>query len=166
MDQSVNPFLDTREKYQEIYSNIKDYEHQIEAIKRDLESKTKMLVESRINYKKALEQKAEQLKSSCTHKNADGNYANDKTHDSIIVPIEGGYVKHSFCAICGVKFKSGEVVIPKEELEKKIKADLEKSAIETGNYYLEDDDNFVETMEFDPNFLTQNFLDVTKDYFK
>jgi hypothetical protein len=57
------------------------------------------------------------------------------------------------------------VVIPKEELEKKIKADLEKSAIETGNYYLEDDDNFVETMEFDPNFLTQNFLDATKNYF-
>lgn len=165
MDQSVNPFLDTRDKYQEIYTNIKDYEHQIEAIKRDLERKTKMLVESRTNYKRTLENKAQELKASCTHKNADGKFAIDKTHDTIMVPMDDGFIQHSYCGLCGVKFKSGEVVIPKEELQKRIKVDLDKAGSMFTEYYLEDDSNFVDTIEFDINFKTEPFLDATKNYF-
>lgn len=165
MDQSVNPFLDTRDKYQEIYVNIKDYEHQIEALKRDLERKTKMLVDSRMNYKKAMTERAEQLKATCTHKNADGKFAIDKTHDTIMVPMDNGFIQHSYCGLCGLKFKSGEVVIPKEELQKRIKVDLDKAGSMYTEYYLEDDNDFVETMEFDPTFVTDKFLDATKNYF-
>lgn len=165
MDESVNPFLDTRDRYQEIYTNIKDYEYQIEAIKRDLERKTKILVESRTNYKKALELKAQELKSSCTHKNADGKFAIDKTHDTIMVPMDNGFIQHSYCGLCGLKFKSGEVVVPKEELQKRIKVDLDKAGAMFTEYYLEDDSNFVDTIEFDINFKTEPFLDATKNYF-
>lgn len=158
MDQSVNPFLENMDKYQELYLNITDYGHQIEAIKRDLERKTKMLVESRTNHKKALELKAQELKSSCTHKNAAGKFAIDKTHDTIMVPMDNGFIQHSYCGLCGVKFKSGEVVIPKEELQKRMKVDLDKAGTMFTEYYLEDDNNFVETIEFDPNFKIDNFM--------
>ena len=155
--ESVNPFLDNIENYKDINQRISDYQNQIETIKRDLERKTKILVESQANYKKAMEKKAKELIESCTHLNSDGQTAIDKTHTDILIQVDNKLIKHSYCSLCGQKFKTGET-----ELEP-----IKKQAIinNTIDYVFDDHGEFVDTMDFDPNFDTFKFLDDTQGYY-
>ena len=153
----INPFLDRLVEYSSIQTNILDYQNQIEAIKRDLERKTKMLVDSRTNYKKAMELKAKELLATCTHTNADDTPSIDKTHSDILTQIDDKLIKHSYCSLCGAKVKTGETnidVIKKEVIINN-----------TVDYMFDDEGDFVDTMDFDINFSNYKFIDGTKDYF-
>jgi hypothetical protein len=152
---SANPFLYRLEEYSSIQTNILDYQNEIEAIKRDLESKVKMLLESRINYKKSMELKSKEILATCTHTNADDTPSIDKTHSDILTQIDDKLIKHSYCSLCGAKFKTGETnidVIKKEVIINN-----------TVDYMFDDEGDFVETISFDPNFDSNSFFNTTLD---
>lgn len=153
----TNPFLDNIVEYQSINQRINDYQYHIEAIKRDLEAKTKMLIESRTNHKKAMEAKAKKLIDSCTHLDENEQPSIDKTHSDILTQIDNKLIKHSYCSLCGHKFKTGETEI----------TPLTKQTIidHSIDYTFDDGDGFVDTMEFNVNFDSIRFLDGTNDYF-
>jgi hypothetical protein len=154
--ESVNPFLDNIEKYKDIQQHINDYQYQIEAIKRDLEAKVKMLVESRANHKKAMELQAKKLLKSCTHLNAEGQPAIDKTHSGILSQVNDKLISYSYCGLCGEKFKTGE-----SDITPASKQNIINSTID---YLFDDEGEFVDTVEFDPNFDSKTFLDSTTGF--
>jgi hypothetical protein len=178
--ESVNPFLDNIEKYKDIQEHINDYQHQIEAIKRDLATKVNMLVESRANHKKAMELQAKELLKMCTHFNAEGQPAIDKTHSGILSQVNDKLISYSYCGLCGEKFKTGESDITPVLKQKMINISIdnlfddEDEFVDTVEFnpefdnqkFLDITDEFADTVEFNPEFDNQKFLDITDDYFK
>lgn len=163
MEESVNPFLEGSKELEKIVDQINEYGSQIEYIKRDLERKQKMLIESRINHKSALEAMANKIKASCTHKLENGDLAVSLTHKDILVPSSDNseYIRYSFCELCGAKFMAAKVKIDKPK-------NVGNSYIATDEFLREygasfDDDH--DTLQFDPNFNVQNFLTQTETYF-
>jgi hypothetical protein len=157
---SVNPYIESRKKEIELNQRKKLVENDIEFIKRDHESKTKMLLESRKNHVESYDKQIAELKASCTHTDEEGNPATSLTHKDIMVPVEGGYKRQHFCELCGRKFDGGFIevkVTPNQPIEYLTYFDSLKI---DGDDVLVDDN-----LEFDPDFDSTNFLSTTMTYF-
>ena len=156
----INPYIEGRKKEMELAQRKKLVENDIEFIRRDLESKTKMLLESRKNHVQSYDKQIAELKASCTHMDEDGNPATSLTHKDILVPVEGGYKRQHFCELCGGKFDGGFIevkVTPNQPIE--FLTYLDELNVDRGEALL--DDNLI----FDPNFNSDNFLTNTMNYF-
>ena len=156
----INPYIEGRKKEIELNQRKKVVENDIEFIKRDLESKTKMLLESKKNHFESYDKQIAELKASCTHTDEEGNPATSLTHKDIMVPVEGGYKRQHFCELCGGKFDGGFIevkVTPNQPIEYLTYFDSLKI---DGDDVLVDDN-----LEFDPDFDSTNFLSTTMTYF-
>jgi hypothetical protein len=155
----INPYIEGRNKEIELNQRKKLVENDIEFIKRDLESKTKMLIESRKNHVEAYDKQIAELKASCTHKDENGNPATSLTHKDIMIPVEGGYKRHHFCELCGGKFEGAFIevkVTPNQPIEYISYFDeLKVDGMEL----------FSDNLEFDPDFNSTDFLSTTMTYF-
>lgn len=156
---SVNPYIEGRKKEIELNQRKKLVENDIEFIKRDLESKTNMLLESRKNHVKSYEEQIAEIKASCTHMNEEGNPATSLTHKDILIPTDGGYHAQHFCELCGARFIGKFIPVEKPK--------------EVGTAYLtffdelrlEDEIGLIDNIEFNPYFNSSQFLETTATYF-
>lgn len=155
----VNPYIEGRKKEMELNERKKLVENDLEFLKRDLEAKTKMLVESKQNHAKAYDKQIAEIKKSCTHKDEEGNLATSLTHKDILIPVEGGYKRQHFCELCGSKFDGGFI---QAKVEKNKPIDyisyLDELKVDSIELF---DDNLI----FDPDFNSTNFLNNTMTYF-
>jgi hypothetical protein len=156
----INPYIEGRNKEVELNQRKKLVENDIEFIKRDLESKTKMLIESRKNHVEAYNKQIAELKASCTHKDENGNPATSLTHKDIMIPVVGGYKKHHFCELCGGKFEGAFIevkVTPNQPIEY-ISSYFDELKVDGMEL-------FSDNLEFDPDFNSTDFLSTTMTYF-
>jgi hypothetical protein len=161
---SVNPYIEGRKKEIELNKRRKLLENDIEFIKRDLENKTKALLESRVNHITVYNTQIKEIKDSCTHLNEDGTMASSLTHKDILIPVEGGYKKQNFCEFCGAKFDGGFI---------EVKSVKQYQQIEQYEHSIDDDDDDDDVeilfsdvnLTFDPNFNTNEFLGKTFRFF-
>jgi hypothetical protein len=155
----VNPYIEGRKKEIELNERKRLVENDIEFIKRDLETKSRMLVESRKNHVQSYDKQIAEIKASCTHKDEEGNPAVSLTHKDILVPVEGGYKRQHFCELCGAKFDGAFV-----EVELKPYQTTEHLSYIDG-LRVDDMELFNDNLTFDPNFNSDNFLSTTMSYF-
>lgn len=157
---SVNPYIEGRKKEIELNKRRKLLENDIEFIKRDLENKTKALLESTVNHITVYDTQIKEIKDSCTHLNEDGTMASSLTHKDILIPVEGGYKKQHFCEFCGAKFDGGFI---------EVKYSSPYHPIEQYEHSIDDDDVEIlfsdVNLTFDPNFNTNEFLGKTFRFF-
>jgi len=155
----INPYIEGRKKEIELNQRKKLVENDIEFIKRDLEAKTKMLLESRKNHIESYQEQINEIKKSCTHKQEDGSLATSLTHKDILVPVEGGYKTQHFCELCGVKFDGDLIKVD-------VKPELSNDFISYINEHsIGDMELFDDNLIFDPNFNSNDFLSTTMTYF-
>ena len=157
---SVNPYIEGRKKEIEINQRKKLVVNDIEFIKRDLESKTKALLESRKNHVESYDKQIAELKASCTHTDIDGNPATSLTHKDIMIPVDGGYKRQHFCELCGGKFDGGFIevkVTPNQPIE--YISYFDELKLDGGM------ELFSDNLEFDADFNSTDFLSTTMAYF-
>lgn len=155
---SVNPYIEGRKKEIELNQRKKVVENDIEFIKRDLESKTKMLLESRKNHVESYDKQIAELKASCTHTDEEGNPATSLTHKDILLPVEGGYKRQHFCELCGGKFEGAFI-------EMKVKPNQPLYQPYLDELKFDDYEILGDNLLFNPNFDSTDFLTNTMTYF-
>lgn len=155
---SVNPYIEGRKKEIELNQRKKVVENDIEFIKRDLESKTKMLLESRKNHVESYDKQIAELKASCTHIDEAGNPATSLTHKDILLPVEGGYKRQHFCELCGGKFEGTFI-------EMKVKPNQPLYQPYLDELKFDDYEILGDNLLFNPNFDSTDFLTNTMTYF-
>lgn len=154
---SINPYIEGRKKEIELNQRKKLVENDIEFIKRDLESKTKMLLESRKNHVESYDKQIAELKASCTHKDEEGNPATSLTHKDILLPVDGGYKRQHFCELCGGKFDGGFIEVKVKPNQPQYELFLDELKL--------DDEILGDNLMFNPNFDSTDFLTNTMTYF-
>lgn len=155
----INPYIEGRKKEIELNERKKLVENDLEFIKRDLENKSRMLVESRKNHVQSYDKQIAEIKASCTHKDEAGNPAVSLTHKDILVPVEGGYKRQHFCELCGAKFDGAFIEVeikPNHPIE--YLGYLDELRVD-GMELLDDN------LTFDPSFDSDKFLTNTMTYF-
>jgi hypothetical protein len=155
---SVNPYIEGRKKEIELNQRKKVVENDIEFIKRDLESKTKMLLESRKNHVESYDKQIAELKASCTHTDEEGNPATSLTHKDILLPVEGGYKRQHFCELCGGKFQGSFIAVEVKPNQPQYQPYLDE--LKFDDYEILGDN-----LMFNPNFDSTDFLTNTMTYF-
>lgn len=153
MSKHVNPYLRNREKEIELNNRKKLIEGEIDKIKRELQSKTDMLMEVHKNHVKSYDEQITELKKLCTHTYEDGSLAASLTHRDILTPADGGYCIQHFCELCGGKF-IGKFIEYKEQNRVNVTADF----INLIDADLGVEDALPNTLEFDPNFNFDSFM--------
>jgi hypothetical protein len=155
---SVNPYIECRKKEIELNQRKKAVENDIEFIKRDLESKTKMLLESRKNHAESYNKQIAELKASCTHTDEEGNPATSLTHKDIMIPVDGGYKRQHFCELCGGKFDGGFIAV-------EVKQNQPQYQLYHDELKFDDYDILGDNLLFNPDFDSTDFLTNTMTYF-
>ena len=155
---SINPYIEGRKKEIELNQRKKLVENDIEFIKRDLESKTKMLLESRKNHVESYDKQITELKASCTHKDEEGNPATSLTHKDILLPVDGGYKRQYFCELCGGKFDGGFIEVKVTPNQPQYQPYLDE--LKFDDYEILGDN-----LMFNPDFDSTDFLTNTMTYF-
>lgn len=153
MSEHINPYLRNRKKEIELNNRKKLIEAEIDKIKRELRSKTDMLMEVHKNHVKSYDEQIEELKKSCTHRDEYDNLAASLTHRDILISVDSGFKRSHFCELCGAKF-DGQFI----EFNKMKSFNVTPDFINKIDADLGVDDALPDTLEFDPNFNFENFM--------
>ena len=142
----MNPFIERRGELIALHLKKDKIASDIKKIREDLERKLEAFTEVHRNLLLDTEEKIKQFPKLCDHTNEDGNVATDKEHKIIIPGIIGDItVVKQICSLCG-----GNVSETKIEIKRSKEAESEFKTW----YQIDDDETFIDTMTFDPNFIS------------
>ena len=142
----MNPFIERKGELIALHLKKDKIASDIKKIKEDLERKLEAFTEVHRNLLLDTEEKIKQFPKLCDHTNEDGSVATDKEHKIIIPGIIGDItVVKQICSLCG-----GNVSETKIEIKRSKEAESEFKTW----YQIDDDETFIDTMTFDPNFIS------------
>jgi len=145
----MNPFIERKNELTELHLKKDKIASDIKKIKDDLEKKIEALTEFHKNMLLDTELKIKQFPKLCDHTDENGGLATSKEHKIIVPSIVGDItLVKQMCSLCG-----GTVSEQKIEIMKSKEAESEFKTW----YQIDDDETFLDTMTFDPNFMS-NFM--------
>lgn len=140
----MNPFLERKNELTELHLKKDKIASDIKKIKDELERKIEALTEVHKNMLLDTELRIKEFPKLCDHTDEKGDLATGKEHKIIIPSIVGDItLVKQMCSLCGG-------TISEEKIEIKKSKDAEKE-FRTW-YQIDDDETFMDTMTFDPNF--------------
>ena len=144
-----NPYSPDDPRIMELYKKSELVKKDMQKLRDDFKRKHDMLLEVQENHLKSYEMAIKNLKDKCTHKYANGKPASSLTHKDMIEWLPDNTMRRiSFCELCGSKFDNGVIHIEqnalREKMDRLLISDFE-------NYIDNDDEEFIENIEFDPN---------------
>ena len=140
----MNPFLERKNELTELHLKKDKIASDIKKIKDELERKIEALTEVHKNMLLDTELRIKEFPKLCDHTDEKGDLATGKEHKIIIPSIVGDItLVKQMCSLCGG-------TISEEKIEIKKSKDAERE-FRTW-YQIDDDETFLDTMTFDPNF--------------
>lgn len=147
----MNPFIERKGELINLNLKKDKIASDIKKIKEELERKMEALTEVHKNMLLDTELKIKNFPKLCDHTNEDGSVATGKEHKIIVPSIIGDFtLVKQMCALCGGTISEEKVEV------KRPKDGTVDSEFKTW-YQMDDDESFMETMTFDPNFI-ENFM--------
>ncbi len=140
----MNPFLERKHELAELHLKKDKIASDIKKIKEELEKKIEALTDVHKNMLLDTELKIKEFPKLCDHTDENGDSATGKEHKIMVPSIIGDItLVKQICSLCGG-------TISEQKIEVKKSKDAEK---EFRTWYIDsDDDDFIETITFDPNF--------------
>ena len=146
----MNPFLERKNELTELHLKKDKLASDIKKIKDELEKKVDALTEVHKNMLLDTETKIKDFSKLCDHTDENGDLATSKEHKIIVPSIMGDItLVKQMCSLCGG-------TVSEQNIEIKKSKDTERE-FRTW-YQIDDDKTFVDTMTFDPHFMSQ-FMD-------
>jgi hypothetical protein len=140
----MNPFLERKNELTELHLKKDKIASDIKKIKDELERKIEALTEVHKNMLLDTELRIKEFPKLCDHTDEKGDLATGKEHKIIVPSIVGDItLVKQICSLCG-----GTVSEQKIEIKKSKDAEREFRTW----YQIDDDETFLDTMTFDPNF--------------
>jgi hypothetical protein len=140
----MNPFLERKHELTELHLKKDRIASDIKKIKEELEKKIEALTDVHKNMLLDTELKIKEFPGLCDHTDENGDLATSKEHKIIVPSIMGDItLVKQMCSLCG-----GVVCEQKIEINKSKDAEREFRTW----YQIDDDETFMDTMTFDPNF--------------
>ncbi len=140
----MNPFLERKHELAELHLKKDKIASDIKKIKEELEKKIEAVTDVHKNMLLDTELKIKEFPRLCDHTDENGDLATSKEHKIIVPSIIGDItLVKQMCSLCGGTVSEQKVEIKKSK-------DAKKEFI---TWYVDsDDDDFIDTMTFDPNF--------------
>jgi len=145
----MNPFIERKGELIGLHHKKDRIASDIKKIKDELERKLEALNDVHKNMLLDTELKIKEFPRLCDHTDENGDLATGKEHKIIVPSIFGDItLVKQICSLCG-----GTVSEEKIEIKRSIEAESEFKTW----YQIDDGETFMETMTFDPNFMS-NFM--------
>jgi hypothetical protein len=145
----MNPFIERKGELIGLHLKKDRIASDIKKIKDELERKLEALNDVHKNMLLDTELKIKNFPKLCDHTDENGSVATDKEHKIIIPDIIGDItLVKQVCTLCG-----GTISEEKIEVKKSKEAESEF----TTWYQIDDNETFIDTLTFDPNFMS-NFM--------